>query len=149
MSISGLEDKKNIFENIIWLLLICQILFTLCVTGKHVIFNSNLQLWASPGYFLHQKLAMMLGGDYVIGQRAQSLPADANYLIISTRDIWFINYYLVPRKLFAYPDAIKEQDFSKVPKKWLKDKNISFVLFYDIPNVRLMQLDPITKEIVQ
>jgi hypothetical protein len=127
--------------SIIWILLFCQILYTLFVAGRYVLFRSNLRLWLNPNFYRFQKEAALLGGDYVLSQRFADFPLDANYLVISSDTLWFINYHLFPRKLFWFEGVTKDEDLKKIPKEWLQDKKIEYVIFYHLPDVRIIRLE--------
>jgi hypothetical protein len=98
-------------------------------------------LWLNPDYFRFQKEAALRGGDYVLSQKFADFPLDANYLVISEDTLWFINYYMFPRKLFWYEEVKKEEDFEKIPKEWLQKKKIEYVIFLKRPDVRIIKLD--------
>jgi len=132
-------DKISVGK-VIYVLALLQILITLMVVGNFVLFNSSLKLWLSQDYFRQEKNDMMLGGDYVLSQKVAELPADANYLVLPKGDIWFINYYLSPRKLFTYQTASQEADLAVIPKQWLRDRQIEYAILYHPPNVRLLKV---------
>lgn len=83
----------------------------------------------------------MLGGDYKLSQDLAQLPPDSGILAVTSTDDWFINYYMLPRRMFRYPDVRSNEDLKKVPKEWLKSKNINYILLYQSSSVRLLQVD--------
>jgi hypothetical protein len=111
------------------------------MTGKQVLFNSSLKLFINEDYFLFQKLQFMLGGDYKLSQDLAQLPLDSGILVVTADTHWFVNYYMLPRRLYTYPEVTKDEDLKKVPKNWLLEKGINYILLYHIPNVRLLQVD--------
>jgi hypothetical protein len=130
---------------ILWALIILQIIFSLYLTGKQVIFNSNLRLWLSSDYFWHEKLQMMLGGDYHIAQQLKMLPKDTGILLVRQGDPWFINYYMMPRRMYSYREATNKEltnmtRLQKVPAKWLKEREIEYVLLYGAREVRILKV---------
>jgi len=131
---------KITFGSILWILVFCQILYTTFVTGQYILFQSNLKLWLDPNYFRHQKVAAILGGDYVLAQRLEKLPMDANYLIASPDCYFFINYYLSPRKMLYYKGVAGEEDFDKISKEWLKENKISYAIFYKFPSFKVVEV---------
>jgi hypothetical protein len=128
-------------RSILIILIYIHIIFTLFYTGHFVLFNSSLPLLFSSDYFWEKKIEIMRGGDYLMAQAFADLPLDVNYLIISPANQWLLNYYLFPRKLFAYKGISMEADLEKVPRDWLRDKKIEYVILYIPPDVRVVKLD--------
>ena len=91
---------------------------------------------------MEQKLASMLGGDYIIGQRLNSVPDSTGFLIVAPQGetLWFANYYLAPKKAYYYEQVTTEADLAKVSADWLKSRNIKHVLLYHLPSVRLLDI---------
>jgi hypothetical protein len=83
----------------------------------------------------------MLGGDYKLSQDLAQLPLDSGILVVTSDTHWFINYYMLPRRLYTYPEVTKDEDIRKIPKEWFQKKGVSYILLYHIPNVRLLQVD--------
>ena len=121
-------------------LVIIQLMICLWITGYQVFFNSNLRLFFNQDYFWNQKLEMMLGYDYKLAQALSELPSDANILIVSSDTTWFINYYLIPKRLYYYPSVAKDEDITKIPAEWLKSRGIKYALLYHPPKVNLIDL---------
>lgn len=128
---------KISFGTIIWFLLFCHIIYTLIVTGNFILFNSNLRLWLNPDYFYSQKLEV-LSRDHGLASQMANLPVDENYLAVSTETLWFLNYYLFPRKLFWYKGVTKEHDLPKVPPEWLRQRNISKVIILTSSELKIV-----------
>lgn len=147
MALADKSTTKISFGSVLWIFVLIQIIYTTYVTGQYILFQSNLKLWLDPNYFRHQKVAAMLGGDYVLAQRLEKLPLDANYLISSPDCYFFINYYLSPRKLLYYEGVAREEDFDKIPKKWLKENEISHAIFYKFPSFKVVEVGYGKKEI--
>lgn len=95
-----------------------------------------------PGISYGEKTANILGGDYIFSLNIkEKLPINASYLIVSKTTIWFLNYYLFPRKLFFYPNISSESDIKSIPSKWLKDRDIQYIIIYNPPAVNLIKIN--------
>lgn len=139
------KDVSLNLSRLIWALIIAQLAICLYMTGKQVLFNSSLKLWLNEDYFWHQKLQLMLGGDYEIAQQLASIPEDAAILLVRPGDLWFINYYIFPKRMYVYPlfaeGAItREADLKTVPEKWIKEKKIDFVLVYSSKEIKILKV---------
>lgn len=127
-------------SNFIWTLISAQLIVCLLITGNKVLFNSSLSLWLSEDFFGFEKLNMILSGYHDLSQKFVELPGNSSILIVTTDVPWFINYYLLPRKLYRYPNVEKPEDISRIPAKWIKDKQISYVLLFHPPTVRILKI---------
>jgi hypothetical protein len=132
---------KISFGAMIWVLLFCHLIYTLFVTGNFILFNSSLRLWLNPDYFYSQKIETILWRDHGLANQMSNLPVEENYLAVSTETLWFLNYYLFPRKLFWYKGVTKEQDLPKVPAEWLRQRNISQVIMLSPSELKMIRLD--------
>ena len=134
--------NKTIIANLsklLWTLITIQLLWTLFVTVNHVLFNSSLRLWLNNDYFWFQKLQYVLGYDYQLSLNMGNIPQDAGILVVSSNDLWFLNYYALPRRLYTYPGLKNDIEAKKVPDSWLKEKKIDYILLYHPPAVRLLK----------
>jgi hypothetical protein len=134
----ALRSNISVF---LWMLVIAQILFCLFYTGNHVLFNSNLKLWLNQDYFWYQKLQFMLGGDYQLSLGLAEIPKDIGILLVREADPWFINYYMLPRRMYVSPGVTNEAGLMKVPDKWIKEKGIDYVLLYTKSSVNILKVD--------
>jgi len=83
---------------------------------------------------------LILGGDYQISQSLANLPSDSGILLVRESDPWFINYYMLPRRLYIYSGATNEAELMKIPDKWIKEKGIDHVLLYTKTSVGLLKV---------
>lgn len=138
--------SKTINENLsklIWALVIAQIIISLCLTGNQVLFNSSLSLWLNNDLFWFQKMQYVLSYDYQLSLSMGEIPRNAGILVVSSNDLWFLNYYALPRRLFKYPGVEKDADINKVPKTWFKERNIDYILLYHPPTANLLKVDEV------
>ncbi len=140
MSHGQIESGNTFLQKLLWVLIVIQVMSCLYITGKHVLFNSHLKLWFNQDYFMFQKLQYMLGWDYYLSQNISQVPLDSDVLVISSDTLWFLNYYLQPRRLYTYPGAEKDADLKKVPPEWIKEKSIDYILFYHPPSVKILDV---------
>ncbi|MDD5593271.1 MAG: hypothetical protein PHG97_00840 [Candidatus Margulisbacteria bacterium] len=130
----------NGWSKLVWGLVIANILFSLWLTGHFIFFSSNFVIWTDKNKSSAQKLGQVLGTDYLAAQKFAWLPKNSGILIVSSDDIWFCNYYFLPRRMYTYPGTTKDEQVA-IPKPWLKSKRINFLFLYHIPLLRILHVD--------
>jgi len=135
------KDLSSNLSKLLWALVFAQLAWCLYTTGNYVLFNSNLKLWLNQDYFWYQKLQFMLGGDYMVASHFSEIPKDAGILVVMQGDFWFINYYMLPRRMYISTGITNEAGLMKIPDKWIKEKNINYVLLYTTSSVNLLKVD--------
>lgn len=85
----------------------------------------------------------MLGFDYQVSLNLGNVPPDSGVLVVTSTDIWFLNYYVLPRRVYMYPGLIKDEDVKIVPKEWLKEKGINYIFLHHPPSLRIIEVDKI------
>lgn len=130
---------------LLWVLICLQLCLSLYMTGRFVLFGSSLDLWLSRDYFDFQKAQIICGPTSTLSAHFSSLPSDASILLVTDSAPWFINYYLLPRKLYYYPEVTTEGALNKLPPGFIKDKKISSVLIQDNASLRLLNADEVLK----
>jgi hypothetical protein len=134
------SSSSDILRGLLWVFIFVQIAFSLYITVNYLIKSSNLKYWLDANMTRTQKLDLILGGDYPVLRQFSTIPEDAGILIVSSDTIWFSNYYFLPRRMYKYNDVSKDEDL-KVPKKWLKEKNIEYLFLYHIPLLKVMKVN--------
>jgi len=128
-------------SNFVWILIFAQLLACLLMTGNKVLFDSGLSLWFNENYFGFEKLNMILSGYYEVSQELiKRLPENSSILMVTNDQYWFINYYLLPRKMYKYMDIKNPEDIKRIPAKWIKEKRIDHILLFYPPNVRILKV---------
>ena len=127
---------------IIWLLLIVQLCWTILIVGKYVIYQSNLSLWLNPDYSQEEKISMLLEPCYMFSRNTKDLPLNASYLMIKPDigSLWIVNYYFFPRKLYWHEGIITEADIKKLPAGWLKERAIEYAIVFSQTDPDLIKI---------
>lgn len=127
----------NAWSKLLWTLVIAHIFGCLYLTGYYFFFHSNFSIWSDKKMSGSQKLGQILGTDYLAAQKFSRLPDNSGILIVSSDDIWFCNYYFLPRRMYTYPGVTKDEQV-RIPKTWLKSKGINYLFLYHIPLLRIL-----------
>jgi len=132
--------SENIWRNVLGILIVIQVLWSLYIVGLYLIKSSNLIILFNNKISQTQKLNLILGGDYPVHEQFSWIPENAGILIVSSDDIFFCNYYFLPRRMYTYDHISKDKDL-RVPKEWLKKKKIDYLFLYHIPLLKVMKVN--------
>ena len=126
---------------LLWTLIIIQVVWSSYLTGYYIWHDSNLRIFLDKNMPRDQKLALVLGGDYPHSvQAAKLLAPDAGILLITSNPIYFLNYYYLPKRIYTYPGLVNENDVTRIPKTWLREKRIDYVLLYHSLTLKLLKV---------
>ena len=128
--------KSAQIGKLLWWLLLLQIIFTLLITGRHIVTNNTLQLFFNQDYFLNEKVEAVRGQSYSMSLKLAKLPLVGRYQLICPKVEWFINYYMFPRQFYFFDGVRSEADIAKKTLKWYKKNKIDYVLYYVSPQIR-------------